>query len=342
MRFSRNAQERNHKLTDERIDAKTQNGAAKMKSMPKEPEARRHHYVPQCWLAGFTDSGEKDGMLWVTDLGRKKQWQASPNNAGHIRDFYRLSDEQLDPVMIEKAFSKIEGEVAPILRTLDQELRAPGVEEFSVLLPFIALQWARVPAFRPLVFNVLDSVAREKLAQELKSEETWKRALKKAGIAEDAPGAAYESMMEFYRDGRFSVNVQTEWYVQQTFKAAEHILPTLAGRSWRVAISPSGGFIGSDNPVVLDGPKNEMRGFKNAEIIMYVLSKHVVIYSTHKPEPAAFVNRKYIAHLNRLLLLRAEQVFSNVADFCWLDEHNKYQTDWRLFSKDKMLAAVTS
>src|ERR1035438_8058334 len=68
----------------------------------KEPEPRRHHYVPQCWLAGFTDTGEKDGQLWVTDLVRRKQWQASPNNAGHIRDFYRLSDEQLDPVMAKR------------------------------------------------------------------------------------------------------------------------------------------------------------------------------------------------------------------------------------------------
>jgi hypothetical protein len=308
----------------------------------KEPEPRRHHYVPQCWLAGFTDTGEKDGQLWVTDLVRRKQWQASPNNAGHIRDFYRLSDEQLDPVMVEKAFANIEAEVAPILRILDREQRAPGVEEFGALLPFIALQWARVPAFRPIVLNVLDSVARETLAAELKSEETWKRALKKARIAEDAPGAAYESMMEFYRDGRFSLSVQTDWYVQQTFKAAEHILPTLAGRSWRVAISPSGSFIGSDNPVILDGPKNEMRGFKNAEIITYVLSRHVVLCSTLPPEPLPFVNRKYIAHLNRLLLLRAEQVFSNVSDFCWLDENNKYQTDWTLFSKEKYLGAVAS
>jgi hypothetical protein len=39
----------------------------------------------------------KNGQLVVTDLARRKQWQASPNTAGHIRDFYRLSDEQLDP-----------------------------------------------------------------------------------------------------------------------------------------------------------------------------------------------------------------------------------------------------
>src|ERR1017187_728496 len=68
----------------------------------------------------------------------------------------------------------------------------------------------------------------------------------------------------------------------------------------------------------------------------------VVLCLTLPPEPLPFVNRKYIAHLNRLLLLRAEQVFSNVSDFCWLDENNKYQTDWTLFSKEKYLGAVAS
>src|ERR1017187_9869445 len=148
----------------------------------KEPEPRRHHYVPQCWLAGFTDTGEKDGQLWVTDLVRRKQWQASPNNAGHIRDFYRLSDEQLDPVMVEKPFANIEAEHAPILRILDREQRAPDVEEFGALLPFTALQCARVPGFPPIFLNVRDSVARETLGAELKSQKSWQRAWKKARI----------------------------------------------------------------------------------------------------------------------------------------------------------------
>ena len=57
-----------------------------------EREPRAHHFAPQCWLAGFTDTGEKDGRLWVTDLKRRKQWPSNPRNAAHRRDFYRVSD----------------------------------------------------------------------------------------------------------------------------------------------------------------------------------------------------------------------------------------------------------
>jgi hypothetical protein len=287
-------------------------------------------------LAGrFYGDWREGWQAMGTDLQRRKQWPSSPNNAGHIRDFYRLSDEQLDPAIVEKSFSQIENVVAPILRSLDRERRAPDIEEFPTLLPFIALQWARVPSFRPLVFNVLDSVARENLAVDLKSEESWKRALKKGGIGEDAPGSAYESMLEFYRDGQFSLQVQAEWYVQQIFNAAEHIIPSLGERHWRAVFSRSGSFIGSDNPVVLDGPKGAMMGFKNAEIITYPVSRHVLLYSTVQPVPPANVNRKYIAHMNTFVLLRAEQVFSHVTDFCWLDESKQFQTDWMLFSKEK-------
>src|ERR1039457_1662379 len=103
----------------------------------KEPEPRRHHYVPQCWLAGFTDTGEKDGQLWVTGLVRRKQWQASPRKTGRIRAFSRLADKELDPVMVEKAFANIEAEVAPILRILEREQRRPVWKNLVLYCPLL-------------------------------------------------------------------------------------------------------------------------------------------------------------------------------------------------------------
>jgi hypothetical protein len=69
-------------------------------------EPRAHHFVPQFWLAGFTETGQKDGRLWITDLKKGKQWKSTPRKAGHRRDFYRFSDPQLDPVAAEKAYSR--------------------------------------------------------------------------------------------------------------------------------------------------------------------------------------------------------------------------------------------
>src|SRR5205807_2830981 len=123
-------------------------------------EPRRHHFVPKCWLAGFTESGENDGRLWVTDLSRQKQWATTPENAGHIRDFYRLSEPTPDPVVVEKFFSELESQVAPIIKKLDRDLRVPNQDELDALLNFIAFQWVRVPRFRPYALQILDRLAR--------------------------------------------------------------------------------------------------------------------------------------------------------------------------------------
>jgi hypothetical protein len=300
-----------------------------------EAEPRRHHFVPACWLAGFTETGDKDGKIWVTDFRRKKQWPSSPGNAGFIRDFYRLSDEELDPVIVEKGLSQIEGVIAPILKSIDKEMREPHADELDALLYFIAIQWARVPAFRPAMLKLFESFAGEEFNKMLESRESWEKALTDAGIPLDAPGADYERQRAS-KASDYSLNASTDWYMKHAFDAADSILPALRKRVWQVAFSPTGSFIACDNPVMLEGPKGEPLGFGNATSVVYAISRHVLLYGTPRRAQPLLVTRKYIAHTNTFSLLVAEeQVFSHLPDFCWLDEREKYQTDWTLFSKEK-------
>jgi hypothetical protein len=281
-----------------------------MAETKQQSEARRHHFVPVCWLAGFTETGDRDGQLWVTDFRRRKQWATSPGNAGFIRDFYRLSDEQLDAVLVEKGLSQIEGVIAPILKSIDKDMRDPYADEIDALLYFIAIQWARVPAFRPAMLRLFESFARDDLGRMLESKESWERGLTEAGIPLDTPGADYERT-KASKDSVFSLNVSTDWYIQRAFAAADNILPSLRKRVWRATFSPTGSFVACDNPVMLEGLKGQPIGFGNAPIVMYAISRHVLLYGTLRPVPPPFMNRKYIAHTNTLSLLRAEeQVFS--------------------------------
>ena len=141
-------------------------------------EPRAHHFVPQCWLAGFTESGRKDGRLFVTDLKRRKQWPSNPQNAGHRRDFYRVSDPKLEPIAFEKVFSQIEDAVAPVFRRLYEWPTVPNQAELDTLLHFAAFQSIRVPAFRPVLLRIADSIHRSTAAEALKSPDSWAEALK--------------------------------------------------------------------------------------------------------------------------------------------------------------------
>lgn len=307
----------------------------------KGSEPRAHHIVPRFWLAGFTENGEKDGRLWVTDLKRRKQWPSNPGKIGYINDFYRIAEGDLDPVIVETALSKMEGIIAPILRGIDRERRAPRRDEMEELFEFIAIQWVRVPAFRVFARDLLEKFTQENVATALESEQSWIDTRKRVGIPIDAPGGDYRSMKEFWESGEHSLRIPTEWYMLEAFKAAGSIAPLLRKRYWGAAISPSGSFIGTDNPVIMDAAKGEMSGFVNAEVIFYQLSRHVLLYGVRDAIEPPFVNRKYIAHMNTFAMIRAqEQVFSPVPDFGFLDEAQKYQSNWELFSKDKILASV--
>jgi len=301
----------------------------------KKSEPRAHHYVPQCWLAGFTDSGRKDGRLWVTDLNRRKQWPATPPNAGHQRDFYRLSSPESDPVIVEKLYSKIEDRIAPILKALDEELRCPTARELEGLCVFMAIQWTRVPAFRPKMLSIAHTVNRATMKKVLKSPASWKKVLKNLKQSIDSPEADYHKMREFVDSERYSLSADTEWYVQQAFEGAQTIAPSLLKRHWQASISRNGSFIASDNPVALDGEKREKIGFANAPLVIFPVSRHIVLHGTISKLSPLRLTEMLIARLNTMMMLRAqEQVFSSRADFCWLDKSERYQTDWKIFNRD--------
>jgi hypothetical protein len=155
-------------------------------------------------------------------------------------------------------------------------------------------------------------------------------------MSPDDPGADYEGMKEFLEAKAYTLAAPTDWYVERAFKAVESALPGLQKRFWTALVSPSGSLIASDNPVILEGPRGVLVGFENAELISYAVSRHVALWGTLLPVRPPLVNRKFVASVNTLALLRAEdQVFSSIRDFCWLDETRHYQTDWRLFSKDR-------
>ena len=84
--------------------------------------ARRHHYVPQAYLAAFTSTGEKDGQFYVLDVETGRAFRTSPLNVGAQRDFNRVEVDGHPPDAIESALAPFEGSaVAAIRRVIDSE-----------------------------------------------------------------------------------------------------------------------------------------------------------------------------------------------------------------------------
>src|SRR5687768_11444215 len=97
--------------------------------------ARKHHFVPQFYLAGFTPSGTRDDSLFVLDRQTGRQWQSSLTDAGCERDFYMLElDGKNDPQAIESFFARVEDHGAQALRRVVETGEVPTGEDYNKLI----------------------------------------------------------------------------------------------------------------------------------------------------------------------------------------------------------------
>jgi len=182
---------------------------------------RKHHYISQFLLSGFTADGTQDGLLYVSDLKERKCWPASGTaNAGHKRDLYELDIEGivgLDPMAAEKGLAVIEGRTAAILNSMGMQPSAMlSQEDLRQILYFIALQVGRVPGERPRVEE-----AYGRLESALETPESWEIGWKRSG-AVCRSGLATAGVAETRSDDGFRVTALICHYGETAIAAGYH------------------------------------------------------------------------------------------------------------------------
>jgi hypothetical protein len=118
-----------------------------------------HHYVPQFYLRRFTNPS---GQLWIWDRDRDRVFRTRPNAVAAENDFYwheEIAARGNDPLLMEKQFSQLEGEVAQItgqwlewLREIKpmEKIKVPDINRELVSL-YIALQFLRTADARDIL-----------------------------------------------------------------------------------------------------------------------------------------------------------------------------------------------
>ena len=110
--------------------------------------ARNHHFVPQGYLAGFTDDGTRDGRLFVSDLVSRSIFQTKPRKVAAERDFNRIDANGQDPDALERALGEFEGRAASVIRGIRESGQLPTDEELSYVINLMALLVVRNPKSR--------------------------------------------------------------------------------------------------------------------------------------------------------------------------------------------------
>jgi hypothetical protein len=277
-----------------------------------EMVARRHHYVPLCYLKAFSVEQKKDKwQVQVFDKKERKTYRTATENVALERDFNTVEAEGLEPDVFEKAAAKFEDELAPALeRIIAAQSLQQDADDYAILLNFVTLLALRNPRQRETVRDFHERVAKQIMNVALSTPERWAHQVKKAtvgGFLKTDADASYATMKKFVEDGEFSFAVSNERQISLEASTFDKLLPLIFRRGWVLLKAPrdSGGFITSDHPVCLTtvGGKPGIAhrpgyGLRNTEVLFSISSKLAMVGAFEIDDGEAEVDENMVASFN--------------------------------------------
>jgi hypothetical protein len=281
-----------------------------------KPEARIHHYLPKTYLAGFTDSGKKNGKFFVLDVSSERVFRTSPKNVAAERDFNRVDIEGKAPDAIEQNLSAFENRAAQAIRNVSVTGSFHSGQDFEYILTLIGLLAVRNPQLRK-AFNL----ARLKTIRIIESmicsdEKIWEAQIRsaiQAGFIEpfDVSNASFEEYKRSVEEESYEWVIPPGVNVRMEFSAIDHVLKLLTERIWSLLIAPCDqDFICSDHPVVLNAPRNGAVGYgqRDAELF-FPLNRKFALYGVFENPPPKVItlNAVQVADVNARIARNAER-----------------------------------
>ena len=281
--------------------------------------ARKHHFVPRGYLAGFTDDGTRNGQLTVFDLELQKTFPATPRKVAAKRDFNRIDVEGLPPDAVEQALGKFEGKAIATIRRLQEHGGSMTNDELSDIVTLMTLLVARNPrrrrrmnaARRHGVRVIADMLTSNRLIYE----SHLARAKRDGFVSKDAH-VPFEKLANFVREDRYTVEISTTENLRQEVGVSfNDIFDTLASRSWSLVMADTDApeFVTCDHPVAVVFKDNGRRGpigyaLPGTEVSFPLGPRHAVIGVLENPlRPQFTAGAKGVAALNSRTLYHADR-----------------------------------
>jgi hypothetical protein len=248
--------------------------------------ARRHHYIPQWYLAGFTDTGTADGFITVHDLVEERDFKTKTHGVGIQRDFNRVEMEGLEPDILEKSWSQFEGDASQAVGRIIEAGNLGNMVDLSFLLNLVALLIVRNPKTRTLMNQSKEQILRSMGQMVFGNKDRFERLVKKAradGV--DIPEEiTFEQMQDFIQRDDYDIHIHRESSIQLELSLLDDIIRLLHKRRWSLFTpeNPDSHFISGDHPVVLswrDAEVNSPVGFglTNTEVTFPINKRYMLV-----------------------------------------------------------------
>ena len=224
--------------------------------------AKRHHFIPQLTLNGFT--GKAD-VVYQLDVRTGKPQKTSAYAAGSRHRFYQFEDDDGNKSNVVEAYcSLVESHAAPALRKLDETSEVTDIDRATIAF-FLSLLWARTPGARANAERLKQDSSKLFMASHYGDPRTFKRMYRQweAKHGEGDPLSETEmedlrkkSLREFQED-KLRLTEGDGGYVTATLLeiALQSCDLMYGGMSWTLMRAPDDGeFITSDRGLAVFDP----------------------------------------------------------------------------------------
>ena len=301
-------------------------------------KARRHHYLPQAYLAAFTDTGTKDGQFCVLDMLRETCFSTSPLNVAVEKDFNIIDIEGKPLDVLEQVLAPFEGRAVQAIRSVNHTKTFPNDEDFNYIINLLCLFAMRNPLGRKSFNRSVELTRHIELDLLVSDEKTYANHLKKLkeeGYIRET-SITFEEAKKFINGRKYKIEFAPEDNIPGEFHTFEKILPKLRQRTWSLFIAPSSGpgFICSDHPVTLTWRNSANRapigyGLNNTQVF-FPIGPRTGFFGVYEDPLRPVVNLKpfQVAILNKRVWHSASrQVFSKTNTLSIWDEGELIEVD---------------
>jgi hypothetical protein len=295
--------------------------------------ARRHHYVPQCYLKGFCQHRDKP-KLFVVDIKQLKTFTTSPANVAAERDFHAVDIEGVPPDVLENRFAEIESDLSRSLERIiaARSLAVADQVDRANLLELIAVIAVKNPRHRENFRQFEEQVMKRVLKLATATPERWKSQITQAkadGFITDNAGVDYERMKDFVERDEFKINLTTDHHLSLELPAIDKVLPLLFEREWMLLRAPKNttGFVTSDYPACLMWSDPDRRlGFHSpghrllgTQLVFPISNELAMIGAFEIKSDERDADQELIARVNTAVIAHSDrQIFARDAEFRYL------------------------
>jgi hypothetical protein len=279
--------------------------------------ARMHHYVPRCYLKGFSVPRKKTRQVVVFDCKSGKSFTTATENVAVERDFNRVEMEGHSPDVLETAMSGFETKIHAALDSIIAAKSIRQVDDRAYLFNLIGLLALRNPGQRKRWRDFREQVAKRIMHLATATPERWASQVaqaKAAGAISKDADTDYAKVREMVVDDGYRIEVSTEEHISKEMQSLDTILPCIFERKWALlkCQTNSGGFVTSDHPVCLMWSEPGRRGpigfrLRGTEIVFPICSRLAIVGAFEIQEHEMDASEELVAAINGTLIQFADR-----------------------------------